>query len=172
MLKLSFCLLLLAACAYIGNLFAREVELRPVALEQLRAGLDGLRTRLEYRGEPLRPAFRSAAGEQGGDISAVFLRASELMEDMQAGEALRDALLESKRDGGAFWPLKNADIAIAYELAGRIGGDSGSQQAAFALADGALGAAIKQARDDKASHARLYRAGGILTGALLAVLFI
>lgn len=172
MFKIAFCLALFGATAYIGNLFARRVERRPAAVEQLRAGLDALRTRLEFRGETLRPAFANTSEESMGDMSAVFKRTAELMGDMQAGEALRQALLENKRDGGSFWPLKDEDIAIAYELACRIGGDSGSQHAAFALADSALITAAGQAQQDKDSHGRLYRAAGVLTGALLAVLFI
>lgn len=173
MLNTAFCALLFATVAYIGNLFARQVEQRPGALTDMRAALDTLKTRLHYCNEPIRTALENTSRELRGGWADIFALAAERMAAGDVAEhALESAINTSRQQGGAAAPLTRQDIDIVTGLARRIGGDAASQQAAFGMAFATLNGLQSQAQQQKQARGRLYRTGGLLTGALLAVLFI
>lgn len=173
MLNAVFCGLLFVTVAYIGNLFARQVEQRPKALADMRTALDTLRTRLRFYNEPLRAALEGTATELHGDFAQIFRLAAELMAKGECAEdALRDAMHESKQRGGVASSLQGQDIEALLALARRMGGDAASQNAAFGMAFATLDGTHKQAEQNKQSHGRLYRTAGLLAGALLAIIFI
>lgn len=173
MLNLLFCGLLFATVSYMGNLFARQVEQRPKALADLRTALDTLKTRLHYYNEPVQAALANTSKDLQGDFRYIFEYAAEQMVAGETAEdALRLAMRESGQRGGAAASLLRQDMDIIDSLARRIGGDTASQSAAFGMAFAMLEGVYEQAEQQKQARSRLYRTSGILTGALLAIIFI
>ena len=79
---------------------------------------------------------------------------------------------ESKQRGGVASSLSRQDIDIIIAFARRMGGDATSLNSAFGMAFATLDWVYMQAEQQKQSRSRLYRTGGLLAGALLAIIFI
>lgn len=173
MLNTMACLALFGAAAYAGHAFARGVENRPKALTAMRQAMHTLQTRLQYYNESLRAAFRNTAGEVQGAFGEVYRLAAERIAQGETTQAaIQAALLEMKRKDSMLSSLQDGDVEILSALAGRIGADNNAQTGAFALAFDVLEAAQQEAKQEKDSRAKLYRTAGLLTGALLVILFI
>ncbi len=171
-MKWLFLVVLLLGCAGYGFLFANEMRRRIELLQELRSSWKTLQTRIAFFTDPLQTAFQQSQALVSSHAKTLFVALGELVQkgcDMPV--AMERSLREITKFDPIFGCLQQKDRQALLSFAERIGSDSNTQKAAFAFMDAYLNDEISAAQQRFQSHARLYRASGVLFGLMLVVLF-
>ncbi len=163
---------LLAGCGGCGFVYADELRRRIDLLQQLKSAWQTLHTRIQYFADPLQQALKESAELVSDQAKALFLHVTGLLQNgFDIRSAMAQSLEEIVADKPIYGCLKDKDKQALLSFAERLGSDSNTQKASFAFMDGYLNEEIASAQQRFHSHARLYRASGLLFGMLLVVLF-
>lgn len=171
-MKWLFLIVLLLGCAAYGFLFANQMRRRIDLLQELRACWKTLQTRIAFFADPLQQAFEQSSAMVSPHAKKLFLCIGDLVQngyDMPG--AMEQSLFMITKIDPIFGCLQQKDKQALLSFAERIGSDSNTQKAAFAFMDAYMNDEISTAQQRFQSHARLYRASGVLFGLMLVVLF-
>lgn len=171
-MKWLISVLLLAGCSGWGYVLAAELAKRTELLGELKAALQTLQRRIEYFSDPIEQALRQSAELVGSHAKELFEAiALRIHTGCGAQEAMKIELDVLCKKDPVFACLMQKDILVLVSFAQKMGMNSLAQKAAFEFIHEHLNEEIEAAQRKFASHARLYRASGLLTGLLLIVLF-
>lgn len=173
MYKLLACIAVFVGSSAIGHLFARNLEKRTLALQNMEAAITILRSRMRYYVEPVMTTFMRVGKTVQGEMGDMLcLTAERMCAGVNCRQAMEQAFAECRGKHGNLAALSQDDMCIFLELADRIGLDLYAQAAAFDFALSRLHLLSDDAKTKKTQLARLYRTSGMLVGALLTVIFI
>lgn len=171
LLKILGSIVIILCAAKIGFDEAARYTRRVREIRELQSALIALKGEISFCRTPLSSALIKTGQRLKTSINQIFVRAGEALRDggKSAGEAWEAALFNVEKE----LSLKNEELYILSTFGKLLGiSDAGGQIENIELAREKLAVCEKQALEDEAKFARLYRSLGIIGGVFTAILFI
>jgi stage III sporulation protein AB len=171
-LKLTGCLLIIIAGSTLGFQFASRYEERLNQIQQLIHCLTTLESYIEHVAMPLVQAFRQITQGMEGPIADLFTEAAALMENsLQLTPAMALQLAFDKLIDDLRLEQKEQELLLLF-AANLVIIDPKGHSPYFAMIRKQLRDIQEQARQNKASNAKMFRYLGICGSLVLVILLL
>ena len=166
-LKIIILTVIMGMCTALGLMKANRYKLRVIDLQEMKKALNLATTKMRYTYEPLPDLFYEISKDLNENISNIFKKSHEYMEDLSAGQAWEKAVDEST------YNFTKEDINIIKGLSKLLGKtDLERQLMQIELTNKLLDEQIVQATNLKNKNTKLYKTLGATIGIAIMIIFI
>ena len=163
----SVCLITIIS-GVIGIVYSKKYVNRVKDLEEIKKGLNIFKTKIGFTYEPIPEVFKQIGENINCNIGRIFLKASDYMKNLSAGEAWELALKEENNTN-----FEKNDIDIILGLSKMLGcTDLEGQVNNTKLTCNLLENQIEEARILKEKNEKLYKTLGISIGLAISIILI
>lgn len=153
----------------IGKLYSQRFTNRISDLEEFENALEIFKAKIKFTYKPIPDVFEEISMETKKNIGKIFLKSSENMQKLTAGEAWKNGI-ESEKNNTNF---SINDIEIIKQLAPMLGNvDLESQISNIELVINFLNKQLEDARIEKNKNEKLYKTLGIGIGLVISIVLI
>lgn len=168
--KYTMLIMLLFISSYIGILMSKKYQYRVKELKEMKTALSIFVTKIKLTYESIPQIFKELSKETNTEninIRNIFEKASEKMEEKNAGEAWIDALKQTSTN------LKKEDIEILKKLSNLLGKvDLEGQINEIELVDNFLDKQIEKAEEELKKNEKMYKTLGITVGLAICIVLV
>jgi len=166
-IKCVILLLIIMTSSIIGNLYSQKFVKRVKELQEIKSALNMFRTKIKYTYEPIPDIFQEIGTKFSCNVSNIFIKASEQMNELSAGEAWKSSI------DIVYSNLTKEDKDVLKSLGKMLGKtDIDGQINEIRLTDKFLEVQIKEAQSEKEKNEKLYRTLGATVGLALVIVLI
>ncbi len=166
-LKIIILTIIMGMCTALGLMKANRYKFRVIDLQEMKKALNLATTKMRYTYEPLPDLFYEISKDLNENISNIFKKSHEYMEDLSAGQAWEKAVDEST------YNFTKEDINIIKGLSKLLGKtDLEGQLMQIELTNKLLDEQIVQATNLKNKNTKLYKTLGATIGIAIMIIFI
>lgn len=166
-LKIIILTVIMGMCTALGLMKANRYKFRVIDLQEMKKALNLATTKMRYTYEPLPDLFYEISKDLNENISNIFKKSHEYMEDLSAGQAWEKAVDEST------YNFTKEDINIIKGLSKLLGKtDLEGQLMQIELTNKLLDEQIVQATNLKNKNTKLYKTLGATIGIAIMIIFI
>lgn len=166
-LKIIILTIIMGMCTGLGLMKANRYKFRVIDLQEMKKALNLATTKMRYTYEPLPDLFYEISKDLNENISNIFKKSHEYMEDLSAGQAWEKAVDEST------YNFTKEDINIIKGLSKLLGKtDLEGQLMQIELTNKLLDEQIVQATNLKNKNTKLYKTLGATIGIAIMIIFI
>lgn len=164
-------ILILIISSYIGILISKKYQNRVRELKQIKSSLTVFAAKIKLTYEPIPKIFEELGKNQNlnlsENVSEIFKKASENMNNMPAGDAWNKALENQSTN------LKKEDIEVLKNLSNLLGKvDLEGQVSEIELVDNFLDNQIEKAEEESKKNQRMYKTLGVTIGLAMVIIFV
>lgn len=165
--RLFIIAMIIVTSSIIGILFSKKYANREKEIKELKNALNIFSTKIKFTYEPIPNVFMEISNKINGNIGKLFARAASRMQETSAGEAWKQALLESKNN------LNSEDILVVQNLARLLGQtDLEGQLSEIEVVNNFLTLQLQNASEERRKNEKMYKTLGLVTGLTLAIILI
>lgn len=165
--RLFIIAMIIVTSSIIGILFSKKYANREKEIKELKNALNIFSTKIKFTYEPIPNVFMEISNKIDGNIGKLFARAASRMQETSAGEAWKQALLESKNN------LNSEDILVVQNLARLLGQtDLEGQLSEIEVVNNFLTLQLQNASEERRKNEKMYKTLGLVTGLTLAIILI
>lgn len=165
--RLFIIAMIIVTSSIIGILFSKKYANREKEIKELKNALNIFSTKIKFTYEPIPNVFMEISNKIDGNIGKLFARAASRMQETSAGEAWKQALLESKKN------LNSEDILVVQNLARLLGQtDLEGQLSEIEVVNNFLTLQLQNASEERRKNEKMYKTLGLVTGLTLAIILI
>ena len=166
-LKIFILTIIMGMCTALGLMKSNRYKFRVIDLQEMKKALNLATTKMRYTYEPLPDLFYEISKDLNENISDIFKKSHEYMEDLSAGQAWEKAVDEST------YNFTKEDINIIKGLSKLLGKtDLEGQLMQIELTNKLLDEQIVQATNLKNKNTKLYKTLGATIGIAIMIIFI
>ena len=170
-IKMIILCLIFFTSALIGRILSKRFAFRLEELEEMQNALNVFKSKIKFTYEPLPEIFEELSNSTISNVSYIFSKAKEKMNEQTADTAWEDTLNEIEKEKRTNLSLE--DIHILKNLSKLLGQtDVEGQVGQIEITQSFLNAQIKQAEEEKVKNQKLYSRLGTTIGlAIVIILF-
>lgn len=163
---LILCALLLIT-SWLGIILSKKYANRVKELKQIKTGLNILENKIKFTYEPIPEIFKEISSNFTGNVSDIFKKSYECMNDLDAGKAWIHSVNISNCN-------LNKDDKDAIKGLGKLLGktDVDGQISQLNLINEFLNSQIEQAEKEKEKGEKMYKKLGVISGLMIVVALI
>ena len=166
-LKYFILFLILVSTSLIGKFLSKKYVYRLEELEEIKNALNILKTKIKFTYEPIPEIFFEIAENSNRNISQIFIKAKENMNEISAGEAWEKAVEETECN------LNDEDKKIVKTLSKLLGKtDVEGQISQIEITENFLEGQIKEATEERRKNEKLYTRLGTVMGLTIIIIFV
>ena len=166
-LKYFILFLILVSTSLIGKFLSKKYVYRLEELEEIKNALNILKTKIKFTYEPIPEIFFEIAENSNRNISQIFIKAKENMNEISAGEAWEKAVEETECN------LNDEDKKIVKTLSKLLGKtDAEGQISQIEITENFLEGQIKEATEERRKNEKLYTRLGTVMGLTIIIIFV
>ena len=155
---------ILVISTLIGRLMAKKYVHRLEELEDTKAALNMLKSKIKFTYEPIPDIFKEISKNSSKNIGQIFKKAEEKMEKTTADVAWKQAVEETNNN------LKEEDKNVLKMLSKLLGQtDTDGQISQIEITENFLEGQIKDAMEAKQKNERLYTRLGTIVGLAIVI---
>ncbi len=164
-IKYFMLFLVLVACTLIGRFLSKKYVYRLIELEEMKNALNIFKTKIKFTYEPIPEIFQEMSENINKNISNIFIKAKNKMQNKSASIAWEEALDESNTN------LTKEDIYVLKSLSKLLGQtDIEGQTSQIEITQKFLETQIKQAEEEKKKNEKLYSKLGTTIGLVIVII--
>lgn len=164
-IKYFMLFLVLVACTLIGRFLSKKYVYRLNELEEMKNALNIFKTKIKFTYEPIPEIFQEMSENINKNISNIFIKAKNKMQNKSASIAWEEALDESNTN------LTKEDRYVLKSLSKLLGQtDVEGQTSQIDITQKFLETQIKQAEDEKKKNEKLYSKLGTTIGLVIVII--
>ena len=164
-IKYFMLFLVLVACTLIGRFLSKKYVYRLNELEEMKNALNIFKTKIKFTYEPIPEIFQEMSENINKNISNIFIKAKNKMQNKSASIAWEEALDESNTN------LTKEDIYVLKSLSKLLGQtDIEGQTSQIEITQKFLETQIKQAEEKKKKNEKLYSKLGTTIGLVIVII--
>ena len=164
-IKYFMLFLVLVACTLIGRFLSKKYVYRLIELEEMKNALNIFKTKIKFTYEPIPEIFQEMSENINKNISNIFIKAKNKMQNKSASIAWEEALDESNTN------LTKEDIYVLKSLSKLLGQtDIEGQTSQIEITQKFLETQIKQAEEEKKKNEKLYLKLGTTIGLVIVII--
>ena len=164
-LKYFILFLILVSTSLIGKFLSKKYVYRLEELEEIKNALNILKTKIKFTYEPIPEIFFEIAENSNRNISQIFIKAKENMNEISAGEAWEKAVEETECN------LNDEDKKIVKTLSKLLGKtDAEGQISQIEITENFLEGQIKEAEEERRKNEKLYTRLGTVMGLTIVII--
>lgn len=158
-IKCVILLLIIMTSSIIGNLYSQKFVKRVKELQEIKSALNMFRTKIKYTYEPIPDIFQEIGTKFSCNVSNIFIKASEQMNELSAGEAWKSSI------DIVYSNLTKEDKDVLKSLGKMLGKtDSEGQLNEIEVTETFLDLQIEKAEHDRRKNEKLYKTLGVVAG--------
>ena len=166
-LKYFILFLILVSTSLIGKFLSKKYVYRLEELEEIKNALNILKTKIKFTYEPIPEIFFEIAENSNRNISQIFIKAKENMNEISAGEAWEKAVEETECN------LNDEAKKIVKTLSKLLGKtDAEGQISQIEITENFLEGQIKEAAEERRKNEKLYTRLGTVMGLTIIIIFV
>ena len=159
--------LIFISSTIIGKFLSKKYTYRLAELEEMKNALNIFKSKIKFTYEPISETFKEIAKTTIPNISNIFTKTVEKMENTTAGEAWEKTLLDEQTN------LTKEDIHVLLMLSKMLGQtDMEGQVSQIEVTQEFLNEQIKQAQEEKNKNEKLYSRLGTTIGLVIVIILI
>lgn len=164
-IKYFMLFLVLVACTLIGRFLSKKYVYRLNELEEMKNALNIFKTKIKFTYEPIPEIFQEMSENINKNISNIFIKAKNKMQNKSASIAWEEALDESNTN------LTKEDRYVLKSLSKLLGQtDVEGQTSQIDITQKFLETQIKQAEEEKKKNEKLYSKLGTTIGLVIVII--
>ena len=164
-IKYFMLFLVLVACTLIGRFLSKKYVYRLNELEEIKNALNIFKTKIKFTYEPIPEIFQEMSENINKNISNIFIKAKNKMQNKSASIAWEEALDENNTN------LTKEDIYVLKSLSKLLGQtDVEGQTSQIDITQKFLETQIKQAEEEKKKNEKLYSKLGTTIGLVIVII--
>ena len=164
-IKYFMLFLVLVACTLIGRFLSKKYVYRLNELEEMKNALNIFKTKIKFTYEPIPEIFQEMSENINKNISNIFIKAKNKMQNKSASIAWEEALDESNTN------LTKEDRYVLKSLSKLPGQtDVEGQTSQIDITQKFLETQIKQAEEEKKKNEKLYSKLGTTIGLVIVII--
>ena len=160
-------IMLFGISSYIGFSFSKKYKSRVEELKEIKGYLNIFLSKIKMTYESIPQIFKEIGKEGKTNIENIFLKSSNNMENMPAGEAWNKTIESEKTN------LNKEDIEVLKGLSNLLGKtDLEGQVSQIELVDNFLNTQIEKAEEEYKKNAKISKTLGSIVGLALVIILI
>ena len=164
-IKYFMLFLVLVACTLIGRFLSKKYVYRLNELEEMKNALNIFKTKIKFTYEPIPEIFKEMSENINKNISNIFIKAKNKMQNKSASIAWEEALDENNTN------LTKEDRYVLKSLSKLLGQtDVEGQTSQIDITQKFLETQIKQAEEEKKKNEKLYSKLGTTIGLVIVII--
>ncbi len=164
-IKYFMLFLVLVACTLIGRFLSKKYVYRLNELEEMKNALNIFKTKIKFTYEPIPEIFQEMSENINKNISNIFIKAKNKMQNKSASIAWEEALDENNTN------LTKEDRYVLKSLSKLLGQtDVEGQTSQIDITQKFLETQIKQAEEEKKKNEKLYSKLGTTIGLVIVII--
>lgn len=168
-IKFMILLTIFGASTSIGILMSKKYKNRVVELREFKNAINTLETKIKFTYEPIPEIFSQISTMVKNNISDIFKKAREYMEDNTTKEAWDKAIEQLT----PHLNLNNEDIKILQDLGNLLGKtDVDGQISEIKVTSNFIDAQIIKAEEERKKNEKMYRNLGTIVGLAIVIILI
>lgn len=169
--KMIILCLIFFTSTLIGKILSKRFAFRLEELEEIQNSLNIFKSKIKFTYEPLPEIFEELSNTTNSNVSYIFLKAKERMNEQTADMAWEETMREIEDEKRT--NLNSEDVHTLKNLSKLLGQtDVEGQLAQIEITQSFLNAQIKQAEEEKSKNQKLYSKLGTTIGlAIVIILF-
>lgn len=166
-IKIFMLFMIFLASSLVGKTVAGKYKNRLIELKEFKNALNIFKTKIKFTYEPIPEIFDEITQNSSKNVGKAFALARENLKTETAGEAWKDAILNSETN------LKEEDKATLTMLSKLLGeSDVEGQVSQIDITLNFLDKQIEEAEDEKTKNEKLYKKLGTIMGLALVIILI
>lgn len=166
-IKLLILILLFFICSWIGIILSKKYSNRVKELKQLKGALNIIENKIKFTYEPIPEIFKEIYSKYSGNISEIFKKAYEIMQNENAGKAWEISVLEVDSN----LKQEDKDILIGFgKLLGKT--DVEGQISQLNMINQFLDSQIDKAENECEKGEKLYKKLGVISGTMMVIVLL
>lgn len=168
-IKFIILITIFGASTSIGILMSKKYKNRVIELRELKNAINTLETKIKFTYEPIPEIFNQISKTLQHNISEIFKKAREYMEDNTTKEAWDKAIEENRTNLN----LNNEDLKIIHNLGNLLGKtDIEGQISEIKVASSFIDTQIIKAEEERKKNEKMYRNLGTIVGLAIVIILI
>ena len=167
--KTIILMLIFLGSTSIGYIISKKYSNRVIELKEFRNAINILENKIKFTYEPIGEIFKEISKNINTDISNVFMKASNYLENSTTKEAWKKAIEEEKD----YLSINDEDRNIIENLGNMLGKtDVDGQISEIKLTSKFIETQIEKAEEEKKKNQKLYRTLGTVIGLAIVIILI